>query len=47
MNHYAIYIWPCYIFAFFLLGLQVILVVIAWKMAVKEVLKPHKDKPVL
>ena len=44
MSHYAAYIWPCYIFAFCLLGAQVILALIEWKTTLKKALKSHRDK---
>lgn len=47
MSHYAAYIWPCYIFAFCLLGAQVILAFIQWKITCKKALKLYKDKRAL
>jgi heme exporter protein CcmD len=36
MNHYAIYIWSCYLLAFFLLGIQSIVVFLEWQKALKS-----------
>jgi hypothetical protein len=44
MSHYAAYIWPCYILAFCLLGVQGILAFIEWKMTWKKALKLYKDR---
>jgi len=35
MSHYAVYIWPCYGLAFFLLGMNIILVAVEWRRIAK------------
>lgn len=40
MSYYAEYIFPCYIFSFCLLGMQVVFTFVAWQ----KVLKLLKDR---
>lgn len=35
MSYYALYIWPCYLLTFFLLGLQSILAFVEWQKCLK------------
>jgi len=47
MSSYAVYIWSCYIFAFCLLGGQVVFAFQEWKTVCKKTLKSFRDKNAL
>lgn len=36
MNHYVLYVWPCYLFAFCLLGFQMVIAVKSFHRFVKS-----------